>query len=222
MLLGEEGHEVDPPVPVEVGGRDVEGPRALVERRRDELRLLPVAGAVLEQQDPAPGEEAERGDHEIEVPVAVEVGRLHVGDAGELLGEDALLVGAVGLAPQPHHGALLVVLGHEEADVGDQQVVEAVAVEVDEGGPRRVRDLRDLAQLPGPAAGSPTSTSPWPMSQATISGRPSRSRSRSCVLATIGTGAAPGGLRRRRSKREAAGAGHGSGVGSASGARASK
>ncbi len=88
----------------------------------------------------------------------------------------------------------------------------------------RVRHLRDLAQLAGARRGSPARTSPWPMSQATTSGRPSPSRSTRRAPATIGTGAAPGGLIGRCSKRSgaASGAGHGSGSGSDSGARASK
>ena len=60
------------------------------------------------------------------------------------------------------------------------------------------------------------------MSQATISSFPSRSRSKSWVLATMGTGAAPGGLSSRLSKRPGSGAGQGSGDGSVCGERASK
>ena len=54
---------------------------------------------------------------------------------------------------QPHDRALLVVLGQEVADVGDEQVLAAVRVEVHHRGAGGVRDLRDLAQLPGPPEG---------------------------------------------------------------------
>ena len=60
------------------------------------------------------------------------------------------------------------------------------------------------------------------MSQATISSRPSPSMSRKRVSATIGTGAARGGLSSDRTNGAGSAAGQGSGAGSVSGARASK
>jgi hypothetical protein len=89
--------------------------------------------------------EAEGGDHEVEVAVAVEVGRLEVHRARQPLGKDVLVEPAGCGLSQPHDRALLVVLGQEVADIGDQQVQPAVLVEVHDRGVGGVRDLRDLA-----------------------------------------------------------------------------
>ena len=119
-LLRDEGDEVRLAVLVEVRDRHVDpaGPR--VDRVALELRLLPVRGHVLVDEDAAHGVPAEGGRHEVEVAVAVEVGGLDVGGARDLLHEDDLLeLERSGLA-QPHDAALLVVARHEVAEVGDR------------------------------------------------------------------------------------------------------
>ncbi len=76
---------------------------------------------------------------------------------------------------------------------------------------------------PGERSGSPSITTPWPMSQATTSGRASLSRSKRRTLAVTGVRVSPGGLKLVRLRRSPPSpSGHGSGNGSVIGARASK
>ncbi len=159
---------------------------APIEFRGEELRRLPVLRAVLEQDQAAGAPPAEDRGHQVEVAVAIEISGAHVGDTTELVGEDERLVGAVLVPPQPHDGAVGVIGGLERAEVTDQQVLQAVLVEVDPLDVRGMRDSSAMIFSAPPLTGVPASTSPARMSEATTSGLPSPSRSRSRTFAMAG------------------------------------
>ena len=155
VLLRDERHEVGPAVAVEVGDRHVDRPRPRVERVLGELRRRPVGRLVLVVERAADLAEAVGGDHEVEVAVAVEVGGLHVGVAGDVLDQRARLELERARLAQPHDAALLVVGRQVLAEVGHDQVLLPVLVEVDHlrvGGVREDRDLLEPGlPLPGVA-----------------------------------------------------------------------
>ena len=80
--------------------------------------------------------------------VAVEVSRLDVGDPREACQLEHA-VAAVLHPPEPRDAAVLVVAWQERPEVGDQQVVASVLVQVEQGRVRRVRDVGDDVQQPG-------------------------------------------------------------------------
>ena len=187
--------------------------------RGDERRLRPVGRAVLEQQDPADLPPAERGHHDVEVAVAVEVARLRVGDAGKRRRERDHRVGLVRLRAQPLDAAAQLVAGRGRAEVGDEQVEAAVLVEIDDLDVARVRDAAEQPQRAGAREERrPRACPPRPP--------PSDRRPSSFAKRTFATAAGPfaaGYVSALRSKRAASlpTGGHGSGDGSVCGARCS-
>jgi hypothetical protein len=119
VLLRQERHDVGLAVAVDVHDRHVDrtGPR--IDRVALELRAGPVRGLVLVHEDSADRVPAKRRNRQVEVAVAVEVGRLHVGGARDPGHEDGLLELQRSRLAQPHDAALLVVGGQEVAEVGE-------------------------------------------------------------------------------------------------------
>jgi hypothetical protein len=143
VLLREEGHEVGKAVSVEVGHGDVYGPGPDVHDPAGERRVGPVGGPGLEQVDrphPAP---PEGGHDEVEIAVAVEIRRLHVGHAWQAVGQGDGEKGAVGPVPEPDHAAPEVVTGGNASQVGHEEGGASVAVEVD---PRAVAGVPCAAE----------------------------------------------------------------------------
>ena len=108
MLLREQRHEIHLAVVVQIDGDDVNAPGARIDRMSDEIRMRRIGGAVLEDRDLACGAMPERGDHEIGLAVAVEVGGFHVGDARPAVQPEGRELAAAGAA-QPDDGAVVVI-----------------------------------------------------------------------------------------------------------------
>ena len=128
--------------------------RPRIELARLEHRRLPVAGLVLEQRHLAGEAPAEAADDDVEVAVAVEVGGAGIGRARQSGGDrhrDERLIAA---AAEPVDGAVCMVGRLERSQVGDEEVVEAVLVEVDRldvGGVRQARDRLQRVAILGEA-----------------------------------------------------------------------
>ena len=105
VLLADEGDEVGLAVAVQVADRHVNGPVPLIHGVRHEHRLRPVLRPVLQVEDLPAFAPAEDRDHQVELAVAVEVGRLHVGHAPHAFEERDGREGAVGRATQPNDAA---------------------------------------------------------------------------------------------------------------------
>ncbi len=145
VLLADDRDEVRPAVAVEVRDRHVDGAVAVVNDVRHELRLGPVGRLIFEEEDLAGGVEAEGGDDQVELARAAEVGGLHVGHPADALQQSDGRVGAVGPAAQPDDAAALAVGRLEAAEVGDDDVEDAVAVQVHHLGVAGVRHRRQHA-----------------------------------------------------------------------------
>ena len=122
---------------------------------------------------------AERGDREIVLAVAVEVGGLDVGDARPAVEPEGAELAVA--RPRSQIDRALVVIGRKElAEIADEQILHAVLVDVGERDVRRVRNAGDrpTARRRRPP-GWPVNTSPWRMSVPSTSSCPSPSRSTS-------------------------------------------
>ena len=174
------------------GSRPVRSCATRTPRRRDRFLPSPLKSAASTLGDARPAVQPERG---AELPLA----------------EPA----------QPDHGALLVIGGKELAHVGDEQILDAVRVDVGEGDVRRVRDAGDDRQRARRRAGRPVKTTPWRMSVPSTSSRPSPSKSTSDTCETAGGPGIPAWSDRaaRTGPASRSGPARAPGAGSRSGAR---
>ena len=209
-------------VAVEIDGNDVDGAGALVDRVIREGRLRRARRSVLDDRDVAGRAPAERRDGQIVLAVAVEVGRLDVGHARPLVEPERGAEFALAEPAQPDHRPLLVIGGKEGAHVADEQVLDAVAIHVDERGVRRIRNAGDDRQRPPAGEGRPVKTTPWRMSVPSTSRRSSPSKSTRDTCDTAGVPGMSGIVRPCRTNRtgDSPGSGQASGAGRRSGARA--
>ena len=125
-------------------------------------------------------------------------------------------------APHPDDRPFRVIGWEELPHLGDEQILDAVLVDVGNRDVRRVRDAGDLRQDARRRAGVPLKTSPWRMSVPSRSSRPSPSRSISRTCETAGVPGIPGSDSARRVNvigDGASGPGQDSGAGRRSGAR---
>ena len=112
-----------------------------------ELRFVPFRRPIFEEENLADRVQSERADDEIEFAGAAEIGRANVGHAAHILKQRDRLERAVRLAAKPDDAAAAAVGRGEAAEVGDEDVENPVAVEIDDIGGRRVRRLAQFAPL---------------------------------------------------------------------------
>ena len=134
MLLADEGDEIGIAVAVEIGDGHVNRAMAVIDHVGHKDRLGPIGSPVLQIDDLARATPAEDGDDQVELAVAVEISRLHVRDAAHPFEQSDRREGAVGRAAEPDHAADLVVGRVEDAQVGDDDVRRAIAVQIDDFG----------------------------------------------------------------------------------------
>ena len=145
VLLREQRHEVHLAVVIQIHRNDVNGARAAIDRMSGERRLRHVRRLILEDGDLSRLAMPERGDGEVVLAVAVEVGRLDVGDARPSVQPERVEL-AVAQTSKPDHRAFVVILRKERPEIGNEQILDAVLVKVGHGDVRRVRDARDDGQ----------------------------------------------------------------------------
>ena len=133
MLLRLQRDEIGAAVVVQVANRDIAGPGAAVQHARFEVGVRVVRGAVLQVQNRAGVVVAEHPHDQVQFAVAVEVGGLDVVHATDPLDQGERLVLAVAEAAQPDDAARGGLQRPEDAQVGDQDVEDPVAVQVDDG-----------------------------------------------------------------------------------------
>ncbi len=85
---------------------------------------------------------AERADEQIEIAVAVEVRGFDIGDPRQPANPEGR-VASVAQSAQPDDRALVVIARQELAEIGDEQIGDAVLVEIDGRGARGIRHARD-------------------------------------------------------------------------------
>ena len=141
-LLGDERYEVRSAVAIQVDDGDVARAVAGVEGDADEFGGAVGGPLLFQQEDLAGGVPAEDGDDEVEVGVAVEVGGLNVAHTSQAREDDAGLVGAVLLSLEPEYAAPAFVGRHRNAEIGDQEIADSVAVEVSDFGVGRMSQIR--------------------------------------------------------------------------------
>ena len=98
---------------------------------------------------------AKGGDRQIVLAVAIEVGGLDVGDARPVVQPRHGAELALAHSLQPDHSALLVVGRKERAHVANEDVLDAVAVDVCKSCVRRVRNTGERLPTAGPAVTVP-------------------------------------------------------------------
>ncbi len=98
----------------------------------------PSAPALLEEEDLASRVPAEDGDDEVEVAIAVEIGSLDVGHSSQARKEDPSFVGAVFPPLEPENTAQAVVGRDRDPEIGDQDIMDPVAVQVGDFGVGRI------------------------------------------------------------------------------------
>ena len=145
VLLREHRHEIHLAVVIQVDGNDVNAAGARIDRVRDEVGLRRIRRAVLQDGDLTRRAPAERGDRQVGLPVAVEVRGFDVGDARPPV-EPERREFAVAQPAQPDHRALLVIAGKEGPEVGDEQIGDAVLVQIRERDVGGVRDAGEDRQ----------------------------------------------------------------------------
>ena len=97
---------------------------------RRERRPAPIGRPVLENLHAAGLPIAERADEQIEIAVAVEVRGLDVGDTRQPADRERREP-AVSQSTQPDDRALVVIARQELAEIGDEQILDAVPIEID-------------------------------------------------------------------------------------------
>jgi hypothetical protein len=129
VLLGEERHEIHLAVVVQVGGNDVNSAGARVDRVVRERRLGRVCRPVLQDRD-VPGLAPSEGrDREVVLAVSVEIRGFDVRHPGPAVEPRRAELAAAEPA-QPDHGPFVVIGGEELAQIADEEVLDAVAVDV--------------------------------------------------------------------------------------------
>lgn len=101
VVLGDEVHEIGPPVLVEADHRDMNGSLTRVHLAHLEARRRPGGGAVLEEKGRSHLAPAEGRDHQVQISVLVEIRGMGVGDPQQARSECLRLEAAVGPALQP-------------------------------------------------------------------------------------------------------------------------
>ena len=109
---------------------------------RCKRRPAPVGRAILENLHVAGLSITECADHQIQVAVAVEVRGLDVGDAWQAANRRGR-ESARSQSPQPDDRAFVVIARQELAEVGHQQILDPVAIEIDGLAAGRIRQLRN-------------------------------------------------------------------------------
>ena len=138
VLLAQEGHEVGPAVAIEVGHRHVNRAVAWVDRRGNEDRPAGVGRTVFQQEDPPGFQPSELGNNQVEIPVAVEVRGLGVGDAAKPAGQSDRRERSVGHPLEPDDTPDAIVGRRWAPQVGDDEILDPVTVQVDDLGMRRM------------------------------------------------------------------------------------
>src|SRR5262249_23470915 len=111
VLLTDQGHKVGPAIAVKITHRDVNRPMPAIHHVPDKYRPGPVGSSAPQVKDPPFLAPAEARHDQVELAVAIEVGRLHVGDAPDSLQQRDGRKRAVRLAAQPDDTADLVIGG---------------------------------------------------------------------------------------------------------------
>ena len=177
--------------------------------------------AILEDRERARLAPSERGDCEIGPAVAVEVGGLDIGDARPAVEPEGAEL-ALAEAAQPDDGAVAVIGRKELAEIGDEQILDAVestSVSMRCEGCGRLATTESA--LPA-FAGWPVNTSPCRMSVPRTSSRlsPSKSTRRTCETAGVpGMSGMVSAAARELERATPRASGHDSGGGRRSGAR---
>ena len=164
MLLREQRDEVHLAVVIEVDGNDVDRPGARIDRVIREDRPAWGPSSVFSMIAICPVfRHPNAATSEIVPAIAVEVGGLDVGDPRPAVEPEGAEL-AVAESAQPDDGALVVIGREELAEIGDEQILDAVLVDVGQGDVRRMRDAGDRRQRAVRPAGLPVNTRPWRMS----------------------------------------------------------
>ena len=148
MFLRQHRDHVHPAVAVDIAGDCAHGAWSRIDRERRERRTAPIGGAVLENLHAAGLPIAKGADQQIEVAVAVEIGGLDVRDTRQTADRRGCEP-ALAQSPQPDHRTLVVIARQELAEVGHEQVLDAVAIEIDDLAARRIRQLCDRREARG-------------------------------------------------------------------------
>ena len=83
---------------------------------------------------------SELGDDQVQVPVAIEVGGLDVGDAAEPAGQGSGCERTAGISLEPDDTPDAIVGRHRAPQIGDEEILDSVAVQVRDLGMRGVGD----------------------------------------------------------------------------------
>jgi hypothetical protein len=129
-------------VVVQIDGNDVDAAVPRVDDVGDELWLRVVGGFVLQDRDVSGRVVAECGNRKVGLAVLVEIAGFDVGDARPAIQPHRAEL-AVPYPAQPDHGAVVVIERGEFSEVSDQQVLDAIFVEIDG---RDVVGMRDAGQ----------------------------------------------------------------------------
>lgn len=132
VFLADQGDEVESSVAVEVAHRGVNAARPRVDLFGAKL-VGSIWGSsfIPEHMDSAGGVPAEFGDDEIEVTIGVEISRPHISDSPDISQQHHWL-GTGAEVGNPEHLSAVMISGQWAAEVGDEQVLLAVLIEVRE------------------------------------------------------------------------------------------
>ena len=147
VLLREQRDHVGTSVAIDIGRNRVDGARARIERPALEGRRRAVRRSPLEQQQASCLSPPECRDDEIEIAIAIEVLRFDIRDARQAGSHRRVEEWTErALAAQPDGGPERVIGRQEAAQIGDEKVLDAVAIEIGHRGVRRVRHARETRE----------------------------------------------------------------------------
>src|SRR5438128_9298080 len=95
------------------------------------MGLAPVAGLVLQIIDRPVVAPTKSGYDQIQLAAATEISSLHIRDATDAVQQRVRLKAPIAQATQPDHTAARSIGRLHAAQIGDQNVLDAVAVEID-------------------------------------------------------------------------------------------
>src|SRR5207253_4373185 len=130
VFLADQGDEIGPPVSVEIADRDMNRAMPLIQDMRHKHGLGPVSRAVFQVRDLSGVSPAEDSNNQIELAVAVEIRGLNIGHAADAGEERDRRERAVRGAAQPNHASQTPVRGCEVAETSDNDVQNAITVQV--------------------------------------------------------------------------------------------
>src|ERR1051325_9728847 len=118
---------------------------ARIDEGRRQRWLTRTARLVFEDGDMPGRSPSKCGDGKIDLAIAIEIARFHVGDAGQAVGPEAAELSAAERT-HPDHRAIGVIAREKLTEVRDEQILESVAIDVGEGDVIGMRNIGDHLQ----------------------------------------------------------------------------